>query len=54
MVLDDERGGQIISCVLELEKKTGAEIEHFLIGRRFVAKTEKSSGPNDRPVIWTL
>ena len=39
MVLDDERGGQIISCVLELEKKTGAEIEHFLIGRRFVAKT---------------
>jgi SAM-dependent methyltransferase len=38
MVSDDERGGQIISCLLELEKKTGAEIEGFLVGRRFVAR----------------
>jgi SAM-dependent methyltransferase len=37
MVSDDERGGRIISGVLELEEKTGLEIEHFLIGRRFVA-----------------
>jgi SAM-dependent methyltransferase len=38
LVSDDERGGQIISCVLKLEQETGAEIEQLLIGRRFVAK----------------
>ena len=38
MVEEDERGGQIISDVLELEKQTGVESEQFLIGRRFVAK----------------
>ncbi len=38
MVEEDERGGQIISDVLELEKQTGLESEQFLIGRRFVAR----------------
>ncbi len=38
MVADDEHGGQIIATLLDLEKRTGAEVEHFLIGRRFVAK----------------
>ena len=38
MVSDDEQGGQIIACLLDLEKRTGAEVEHFLIGRRLVAK----------------
>ncbi len=38
MVQDDDRGGQIISCLLELEKTTAAESEQFLIGRRFVAQ----------------
>lgn len=38
MVREDERSGQIISDVLELEKRTAAESEQFLIGRRFVAR----------------
>lgn len=38
MVQEDERSGQIIADVLELEKRTAAESEQFLIGRRFVAR----------------
>lgn len=41
MVSDDEHGGQIIACLLDLEKETGAEVEHFLIGRRLVAKPKE-------------
>jgi 2-polyprenyl-3-methyl-5-hydroxy-6-metoxy-1,4-benzoquinol methylase len=37
MVSDDDRGGQIVSSLLELEKETGSKIDQFLIGRRFVA-----------------
>lgn len=36
---DDERGGEIISSVLELERVTGAEVEHLLLGRRLVARS---------------
>lgn len=39
LVEESEEGGQIVSSVLELEKKTGQETEQCLIGRRFVAKT---------------
>jgi hypothetical protein len=42
MVSDDEHGGHIIASLLELEKRTGAEVDHFLIGRRFVAKPLES------------
>jgi 2-polyprenyl-3-methyl-5-hydroxy-6-metoxy-1,4-benzoquinol methylase len=38
MVQDDDRGGRIVSRLLELEKETGSRIDHFLIGRRFVAQ----------------
>lgn len=38
MVKDDERGASIVTNVLELEKKTGAGNEQFLLGRRFVAR----------------
>ena len=38
MVAEDDQGGRIVSAVLELERETGANIEQFLIGRRFVAQ----------------
>ena len=38
MVSDNDRGGQIISALLELEKETGLRIAQFLIGRRIVAQ----------------
>ena len=43
MVNDDDRAGQIISNVLELEKETGLKIDQFLIGRRFVAQAKSSN-----------
>jgi hypothetical protein len=37
MLTDDERGGQILSAVLNLERERGESTHQFLIGRRFVA-----------------
>jgi ubiquinone/menaquinone biosynthesis C-methylase UbiE len=43
MVTNDDRGGEIISRVLELEQQTGSTISQFLIGRRFVAAASTAS-----------